>query len=63
VVEPMPRFASNYKSVDLVCFDPNKFIDSLISPFDETLPAKLHSPASHPQEDETLLLEDIDSQI
>lgn len=48
VIEPMSCFACNYESVDLICFDPDQFIDSPVAPFDEALSSKFHSSASDP---------------
>ena len=57
VVEPVPRATRTDDALQLVGFDPNDFVDSLITPESEALPAQLHGASGDPEEDVAVVLE------
>lgn len=61
MVEPMPSLTCNDEPIDLVGFDPNDFIYSIITPLRKTLTAELHGSSSDPKENQTLILKYVNS--
>lgn len=49
----MPGSTGADQPLQLVYFDPDQFVDSLVPPQSEQLPSELHSPSSDPEAEYT----------
>jgi hypothetical protein len=59
VVQPVPCATGDDQPVQLVRFHPNQLFNTFVPPLLEALPAQLHRPAGDPQEDDSLVLQQI----
>ena len=57
MVNPVSSSACSYQTLQLVGLHPDKLIDSLVSPQRQTFSPQFHGSSSHPQEDETIVLQ------
>jgi hypothetical protein len=62
VVQPVPGAAAA-DDAHLLGLDPDEFLDPLVAPLAQALPAQLHGPASDPEEDQPLVLQHLDHQV
>lgn len=62
VVEPVSCASCADDALQLVCLDPDDFLDALVTPDGQTLTTKLHCASCHPQEDQAFLLQQVDTQ-
>lgn len=63
VIEPVSSSSRSNYPLQLISLHPDYFVDSLVAPQLQALPAKFHGTASHPQKQQSLVLQGWDAQL